>query len=123
MIGGEAVPFGELWRLGANEPTLLFTPAPILLGDVRIPAGPVALYAIPGAEAWEIFVSTSTAHWGNMINDEVRAQELGSFTVAASRLDTEVERLTFAFEDRGDGAYPLVMTWQDVRLELPLRLP
>jgi hypothetical protein len=123
MLGGEAVPFGELWRFGANEPTILYIPAPLLLGDVRISNGPVVLYAIPGAENWQIFVTASTDHWGNQISPEVRAEEIGSFRVTPSRLDAEVERLTFAFEDRGNGNYPLVVTWQDVRLELPLRIP
>jgi hypothetical protein len=123
MVGGEAVPHGELWRLGANEPTVLHTPAPILVGDVRIPAGPVTLYAIPGPATWEIFVTASTGHWGNQITPEVRAQELGSFSVTATREDPEVERLHFHFEDRGNGQYPLIMTWQDVRLEIPVRIP
>jgi hypothetical protein len=124
MLGGEAVPHGELWRLGANEPTVLHTPGPILLGDVRVPAGPVALYAIPGPTTWQIFVTASTDHWGNMISPEVRAQELGSFTVPALPQDPQVEQLHFHFEDRGaDGSMALVMTWQDVRLEIPVRVP
>lgn len=123
MLGDEAVPHGELWRMGANEPTVLHTEVPILFGDVRIPEGSVALYAIPGPQVWQIFVTTSTDHWGNQITPEVRAGELGSVEVPAAAQSPEVERLHFDFEDRGEGLVHLVMTWQDVRLELPLRIP
>jgi hypothetical protein len=120
MIGGEAVPFGALWRFGANEPTILHTSVPLSLGGVTIPAGSVALYAIPGESHWEIFVTRSTTHWGLQINEAVRAQEIGSLHVMPETLEAPVETMVFRFEDAGTRSATLVMEWQNTRLEMPV---
>src|SRR5687767_10963204 len=48
MIGGENVPFGKLWRTGANEPTVFFTPVALTIGGVKVPPGKYSLYSVPG---------------------------------------------------------------------------
>jgi hypothetical protein len=120
MIGGEAVPFGQMWRFGANEPTTLHTSIPLSVGGVAVPAGSVALYALPGEGHWEIFVTRSTEHWGLQITPEVRAQEIGSMHVVPASLEEEVESMVFRFEDAGSRSATLVMEWQNTRLEIPV---
>ncbi|TVP47312.1 MAG: DUF2911 domain-containing protein [Gemmatimonadales bacterium] len=120
MLGGGEVPFGQLWRFGANEPTTLHTSVPLSVGGVRFPPGSVTLYAIPGADEWEIFISRSTTHWGLRITPEVRAQEIGSFRVVPEVLDEPVESMTFRFEDPGTRSAALVMEWQTTRLAIPV---
>jgi hypothetical protein len=120
MLGGAEVPFGRLWRFGANEPTTLHTSVPLSVGGIRIPAGSVALYAVPDAERWEIFVTGSTDHWGLRITPEVRAREIGSFHVVPEMLEDPVESLTFRFEEVGTRSAALVMEWQTTRLAIPV---
>ncbi len=120
MIGGEAVPFGQMWRFGANEPTTLHTTVPLSLGGVAVPAGSVALYALPGEDHWEIFVTRSIDHWGLQITPEVRAQEIGSVHVVPTALEDEVEAMVFRFEEAGSRSATLVMEWQNTRLEIPV---
>ncbi len=120
MIGGSAVPFGSLWRFGANEATVLHATIPLSVGGIEVPAGSVSMYAIPGEERWEIFLSGSIDHWGLQINDAVRAQELGSFEVPVQRLDSRVEEMTLRFDEAGTRGAVLVFEWQDVRLDIPV---
>lgn len=109
------VPFGQLWRMGANEPTRLFIDGPIRFGDVDLEAGRYSLYAQPTAGAWQLFLSRSTWHWGNMITSGVRAQEEGSFSAPATRDEMHHEVLRYAYEESS-----LVLMWGLTRLEMPI---
>ncbi|NNE69597.1 MAG: DUF2911 domain-containing protein [Rhodothermales bacterium] len=109
------VPPGRLWRMGANEPTRLFLNGPIRLGDLELQPGRYSLYARPDAESWEIHVSESTWHWGNMIRSGVRDQEVGSFRAPAIRRGAHQEVLQFAAEDSA-----LVLKWGFTRVRMPI---
>lgn len=64
MIGGSSVPFGKIWRTGANEPTLLRTPVALTIAGVPVPAGTYSVYTVPGEAEWEIIVNRSYSQWG-----------------------------------------------------------
>jgi len=120
MIGGEAVPFGRLWRTGANEPTILHTTETIRVGGVVLPEGSYSIYTIPGDETWDVFFSRSTGHWGLAIDEAVRDQEVGSAQVARERPDEHVETFTIDFRTADDGSTHLVMEWEEFLIRLPV---
>ncbi len=122
MIGGEHVPFGQLWRTGANEPTTLHVTAPISLGGIHLDPGSYAIYTMPGGEDWEIFVSRSTDHWGIQIDEDVRAQEVGSVTVPRERPDEHVETFTISFTPPTAEGTEMVMEWEHFRVRLPVEV-
>lgn len=113
-------PYGELWRLGANEATALHLPFAGDIGGVEVEPGSYSLYAIPGEESFEIFVNSVTERWGVPINASVRESELGSFTRPVTRLDEPVETMRFTFEAHGETMGHLVVEWADVRVEIPV---
>lgn len=120
-IFGDLVPYGQPWRLGANEPTALHTTVALRFGDVRLEPGSYSLYAIPGREQWEVVVNGSTDRWGVPINDEVRAHDVGAVTVEAQRLDRTVEALTMELVPSGKGLTDLVIRWERSLVRVPLR--
>jgi hypothetical protein len=122
MIGGDAVPYGKLWRLGANEPTTLHTSRILYVGDLVLAPGSYSLYAIPGIREWEIIVNRSIRQWGleSEYDDEVLAQEVGRIRVQAQHLDSPVETLTFRAQPAATSAVELVFEWQETRWRLPL---
>ena len=122
MIGGENVPFGQFWRTGANEPTTLHTTAPVSFGGIHLDPGSYAIYTIPGDESWEVFVSRSTERWGIPIDEDVRAQEVGSVTVPRERPEGHVETFTISFGSPADGATEMIMEWEDFRVRLPVEV-
>ncbi len=122
MIGGEHVPFGQLWRTGANEPTTLHVTAPVSLGGIHLDPGSYAVYTIPGDEDWEIFVSRSTDHWGLQIDEDVRDQEVGSVTVPRERPDEHVETFTISFTPPTAQGTEVIMEWEDFRVRLPVEV-
>jgi hypothetical protein len=119
-IFGGLVPFGSLWRTGANEPTRMATDRAISLAGIPLAPGRYSIYSIPGPEQWEIFVSRSTLHWGNDISPAVRAEEVGHSTVPISALATPVETLTVRGEPAGDSLLVMI-DWETTRATLPIK--
>lgn len=122
MLGGAAVPFGRLWRTGANEPTMIHTAGPIRIGGIRVPAGSYSLYTVPGPGEWDVIVNRSITQWGEESNytEAVKAQEVGRTRVKARTLATPVETLTIRAEPASGDASALVLEWEKTRVTVPL---
>jgi hypothetical protein len=122
MIGGDAVPFGRLWRLGANEPTTIHLDGPAELGDLHLLPGSYSLYAIPGDPVWELIVNSSTRQWGieSEYTAEVASHEVGRLRLVAEKIDRPVETLTVRAIGAGADGFDLVFEWQTTRLVVPL---
>lgn len=118
MIGGEAVPFGKLWRTGANEPTMIHTTGPIVIAGVAVPAGSYSIYTIPDPKSWHVIVNRSTTQWGreNYYTDEVKAQEVGHGMAPSSALATPVEQFTIRTEAGAGGVVNLLLEWEKTRV-------
>ena len=122
MIGGEAVPYGRLWRTGANEPTIFFTPLAVTVAGVAVPPGTYSLYTVPGAAEWEIIVNRSTKQWGEESNytPEVQKQEVGRAKVKSETVKSPIETFTIRSEGAGNGA-TLVLEWEKTRVKIPVK--
>ncbi|MBO6523854.1 MAG: DUF2911 domain-containing protein [Balneolaceae bacterium] len=114
-IFGDLVPYNRLWRFGANEPTRIYTSSDLVIGEVVVPKGRYSMYAIPGEESWEIFISESTFHWGNWISESVRDQEIGSFEVVPETNSNFVESFTISSEED-----TLIIEWESTLLRIPI---
>lgn len=122
MIGSERVPYGSLWRTGANEPTTLHLDAAARLGPLPLLPGSYSIYTVPGERDWQVVVNRATHQWGleSEYDDAVRAEEVGRFSVAAEALTTPVESLTFDARRLATGAVEIRLEWDHARLRLPL---
>ena len=122
MIGGENVPYGRLWRTGANEPTIFFTPVALSVAGLKVPAGMYSLYTVPGEKEWEIIVNRATSQWGHegTYTDEVKAQELGRAKVKSEQLKAPVEMFTIRPEPSAADAKALVLEWEKTRVRIPI---
>jgi hypothetical protein len=123
MIGGESVPYGEVWRTGANEPTTLHLGFAASVAGVAVEPGTYALYTVPGPSEWEILVNRSTEQWGaeRYYTEEVEAQEAGRGSVAPAATDAHVETLTFDVVPATEDAVELVLSWEASRVSIPIR--
>lgn len=121
MLGGTNVPWGRLWRTGANEPTMLHVSGPVLVAGVRLEPGTYSLYTVPNPDAWEIILNRSVEQWGDegSYNDEVRKLEVGRGKARAWKTEDHVEQFTIRPETRGAGA-TLVLEWERTRVAIPV---
>lgn len=121
-IMGRLVPFGEPWRLGANEATGVHLPGPGTIAGVEVPAGWHTLYAIPGPEEWRIVVNAETRRWGIPIDEEVRAADIGSGAVPVDSLPESVEMLRIRLRRTSERAAEARIEWDRTGVTVPIRL-
>ncbi len=119
-VFGALVPFGRLWRTGANEPTRLYTNVDLSVAGIDVPRGRYSLYTVPGPDRWEIRLSRSVLHWGNDISPEVQSREVGRATVPSDTAGSYVEMFTIrAVPGAGDAAR-LVLEWETTSVAIPV---
>ena len=123
MLGGSGIPYGKLWRTGANEPTVIFTPVALEIAGVKVQPGKYSLYTVPGEKEWEVIVNRSTSQWGheNDYSDEVRAQEVGRGKAPAEKLTAPVETFTITAEPASGDVQRLVLAWEKTRVAIPIK--
>jgi len=118
-IMGELVPFGRVWRTGANAATTLVTPVDLQIGEARIPRGTYTLYTIPSQGGWTLIVNRQTGQWGTQYE---QARDLVRIPMRVSTLERPVERFTIGMEPARNGQGTLAMEWERTRAYVPIRV-
>jgi hypothetical protein len=118
MLGGE-LPFGQPWRLGANEPTRLTLPFAAEVAGVHVEPGTYSIYVVPQATSWEVHVNRAVDRWGIPIDATVQAQDVGKGTVPVETLAQPVEQLTLSLV--AGTPTELVVEWEKTRVRIPIR--
>jgi hypothetical protein len=117
-IWGGLVPFGEVWRTGANAATEFSTDRDLMIGDVSVPAGTYTLYSQFSADSAQLIINEQTGQWGT-VYDQV--QDLARVALAEGSLTTPVERFTIAIEPTAEGG-ALQLMWDTTRYSVPIRV-
>jgi Protein of unknown function (DUF2911) len=123
MLGGEAVPYGKLWRTGANEPTIFYAPVPLSVAGIKIQPGVYSLYTVPGKNEWEVIVNRSITQWGkeDQYTDELKGQEVGRAKVKSETSSNPVETFAIKAEPSGGKSANLVLEWEKTRVKIPVQ--
>jgi DUF2911 family protein len=111
-IFGGLVPYGEVWRAGANEATTFVTTADLMAGGSHVPAGSYTIFAIPNKDKWTLIISKKTGEWG--IPYPGADQDLVRVDMKASATPSPVENFTIAFDKAAAGC-TLRMEWETTR--------
>lgn len=116
-IFGDLVPYGEVWRTGANECTKFTTSTDITFGGQPLKAGTYALFTIPAETGWTIIVSHQTNLWGNTGYTE----ESDVFrTMAMPSTSDYDENFTIGFKNVGEDRADLVIEWAETSVAVPI---
>jgi hypothetical protein len=118
MLGGE-LPYGTLWRTGANEPTTIHLPVAARIAGIAVEPGSYSIYTIPGEREWTIIVNRSISQWGADDYTEVEAQEVGRSTVPSQATSEHIEQFTIRAEPGGQ-ATSLILEWENTRVAIPI---
>ena len=118
-IWGDLVPWGEMWRTGANMATTLETDGPIRVGGTTVEAGKYALFTIPGEESWTVILNGNPDQGGTGDYDE--ALDVARLEVTPQQ-GASRERLTFLFSDTTAESTRLDLVWDGVRVEIPITI-
>lgn len=112
-IWGALVPYGQVWRLGANEATTIRFSDPVTIADKKVPAGTYALFAIPGPERWTLILNRRARQSGAWEYDP--QQDLLRFDVKPKTVPL-TEWLTFEIYPAGHGTAYVDLYWEKVRV-------
>ena len=119
-VMGGLVPYGQPWRIGANEATSLHLPFNATVGGVAVDAGTYSLYAVPGQSEWEFVLNRQVERWGIPIDDAVKQGDAGSFKRPVASTTAPAEQLTFQWKPTSDSAGELVMEWERMQVTIPV---
>ena len=114
-IMGGLLPYGQIWRTGANAATGFVTTADLNLAGARVPAGKYTLYTIPGEESWTVIINKQTGQWGLTYN---QAQDLARVQIKPVRLAQPVEQFTISFQQRGPTAGVMKLEWENTSVPI-----
>ncbi len=99
-IFGALVPWGQVWRTGADEATMLTTDGDVTIGDLKVPKGSYALFTIPGQKDWQLIVNKNPKQWGAFKYDA--KDDLGKTTMKVAAATAPVEQLTISIAPAGN---------------------
>jgi hypothetical protein len=119
VIWGGLVPYGELWRTGANAATKLEASREFTFGGKAVPAGTYALYTIPEQESWTVILNTNAETGGTRGYEKKNDVARVKVTPAAS---PRRERMTFLFSETTDDATRLDLEWDELRVSVPIEV-
>jgi hypothetical protein len=113
-IFGKLVPFGEVWRTGADEATQITFAKDGKFGGTPVKAGTYALFTIPGQKEWQIILNGKLGQWGAFDYEKNKGQDVLKVTVPAGTA-TATEQLTITLP-----ANAVVITWDKTQVSIPV---
>jgi len=116
-IFGGLVPYGEVWRAGANEATTFVTTADLMVGGEHVAAGKYTLFTIPEKDKWTLIISKKTGEWG--IPYPGQADDLLRVDMKAGATSGPVENFTIGFDKSANGC-TLRMEWENTKATIDI---
>jgi hypothetical protein len=119
-VFGKLIPYGKMWRVGANEATEIKFFNDVTIQGKKVKAGTYSLYAIPTETEWTIILNTDLDQWGEYSYKE--SMDVVRFKAPVKNLDEVVENLTIQFKQANDKLNEAIMmvAWDKTMLELPI---
>jgi hypothetical protein len=111
-IFGGLVPYGEVWRTGANDATTFVTTANLSVEGKDIPAGSYTIFTVPAQDKWTLIINKHTGEWG--IPYKYQSEELARVPMQASSTSGPVENFTIAFNQGGSNC-TLQISWENTQ--------
>jgi hypothetical protein len=111
------VPYGEVWRTGANAATTFVTSSDITVGGKTVPAGSYTLFTVPNADKWTLIINKKTGEWG--IPYKYESDELGRVDMKVSKLPSPVENFTISYAKTGGGCQ-MRLDWETTRASVDI---
>ena len=116
-IFGGLVPYGQVWRTGADEATILETDKALMIGPVHVNPGKVSLYTLVDPKGWKLVLNKQVGQWGT---EYAQGQDLARVDMKTETLKTPVEQLTLSIDKNpaGKGGV-LVIQWDTTKASVP----
>jgi hypothetical protein len=118
-VGGSLVPYGMVWRTGADEATKLTTPVDLMIGDLKVPAGSYSLFTQVTKDGWTLIVDKTADQWGAFSYDQ--SQDLGRTKMEVMKPEAKLEQFTISLNKTGDKSTVLSLAWENTIASVPVK--
>ncbi|HEY3998762.1 MAG TPA: DUF2911 domain-containing protein [Candidatus Xenobia bacterium] len=119
-IWGGLVPYGEVWRTGADEATLLITQQPITLGTATLPAGAYTLWTLPNADGTaQLIINNQVGQWGVGPNSYDAKRDVARVQLQRSTV-APVDQFTMAVAKNPSGGGAITLSWETTQWSVPV---
>lgn len=120
-IFGDLIPYGDIWRTGANSATEVTFGEDVELDGHKIEKGDYALYTKPGEKEWEIIFNQGTSNWGSEGFD--KEDNVLKFSVPVTYREENQESLRISIENLRKDSADLVISWEKSKVVIPIKAP
>ena len=119
-IWGTLVPYGQVWRTGADEATILITQKPIVFGDTTVPAGAYTLWTLPAEDgSAKLIINKQIGQWGTGSNIYDEKNDLARVDLKKDAIDTPVDQFTMAVDKNPSGGGVIKLIWENTQYSAP----
>ena len=122
IIFGDLVPYGRIWRVGANASTKFTSNSAVTIQGNTLQAGTYALYAFPYAEYWEVVFHTNTGHWGDGRTAYDPKEDALRIRVTPETLPYTQENFLISFDAITHNSGVMQWTWEKTRVSIPIEV-
>jgi hypothetical protein len=119
-VFGGLVPYGQVWRTGANSATRITFGTDVSFGGEEVPAGTYALFTIPGETQWTVILNEAPEQWGSYAYDA--GKDVLRVDVEAETLPEPVETMRLGLANLRDDSGDLVLEWETTRVRVPIEV-
>jgi hypothetical protein len=116
-IFGDLVPYGKVWRTGANSATRIKFSDDVTIGGQTLKAGEYAIYTVPNEKEWEIIINKGSANWGT---DYKQEDDILRVKATSVKLDWPVETFTMQFSNVKSNSTDLQIMWDKTLVSVPI---
>lgn len=117
-IFGDLVPFGKLWRTGANEATRIIFSEPVEMAGKKLDSGTYVLYTIPGLDSWQVILNKGLTNWGTEGYKE--SDDVIRFNITPFKLKSKLESFTMEFSNVKAETCFLEIKWEKTVIYIPI---
>lgn len=114
------VPYGKLWRTGANQATKISFSTDVMIGGKTVPAGTYAIFSIPGASEWTVIFNSNPDQGGTGNYEE--SKDVVRVTAASQELPFSVENFTIGFNNVQSTSAELIIYWDTALVSVPIKV-
>jgi len=117
-IFGGLVPYGQIWRTGANAATSLKTDVDLTIGGAAVPAGSYTLYTIPNESGWKLVINKQTGQWGTAYEEK---EDLARVDMKVSKNASSTEQFTISLDKTGGKSATLKLDWANTTASVDVK--
>jgi hypothetical protein len=118
-IMGSVVPYGVVWRTGANAATSFVSQTDLIVGGVKIPRGAYTFYTLPSSKQWKLIINKQTGQWGTVYNEKL---DVARIPLKKKTLAHVAEKFTITLERTSDKSGVMKLSWEKTQLSIDFQI-